>query len=245
MKALLYHEFQGIPSIEEISEPICPPEGAIIRVEATGLCRSDWHGWMGHDDMIQLPHVPGHEFAGIVTAIGPQVRKYQVGQRVTAPFVCGCNRCSYCERGDAQVCPDQTQPGFTHFGSFAERVVVHQADLNLVPLPASMTFAQAAGLGCRFATSYRAVVQQGQLKPQQWLVVFGCGGVGLSAILIGRALNARVLAVDVSESSLRKAQALGAERTLNPNEHPDVIRTIRTWTSGGADVTLDASGHRT
>jgi alcohol dehydrogenase len=109
------------------------------------------------DEIEHLPHVPGHEFAGVVAELGPNVRRWRVGDRVTAPFVCGCGNCEWCTSGNAQVCPDQQQPGFSHWGSFAERVIVHAADANLVALPEAVTFEAAASLGCRFATAYRAL----------------------------------------------------------------------------------------
>ena len=158
-----------------------------MRVKATGVCRSDWHGWVGHDKDITLPHVPGHELAGVVEAVGRDVRKWKRGDRVTVPFVCGCGECPQCQAGHQQVCDHQFQPGFTHWGSFAEFVSIHRADLNLVALPESLAFDTAASLGCRFATSFRAVVDQGRTSAGQWVAVHGCGGVGLSAVMIANA----------------------------------------------------------
>src|SRR4051812_47202736 len=156
VKAVVYEEYGALPVLADLPEPECPDDGAVIAVRATGVCRSDWHAWRGHDP-VPLPHVPGHEFAGEVLAVGPSVRAFTPGDRVTAPFVNGCGRCGYCRGGEAQVCPDQTQPGFTHAGSFAEQVVVRAADLNLVRLPDAVDDVSAAALGCRFATAYRAV----------------------------------------------------------------------------------------
>jgi alcohol dehydrogenase len=207
MKAQLYAAV-GAPVIwQDVPEPQCPPDGAVIEVRATGVCRSDWHAWRGHDP-VPLPQIPGHEFAGVVATAGPAVTGFRVGDRVTAPFVNGCGRCSYCRAGAAQVCPDQTQPGFTHPGSFAERVVVRAADTNLVRLPPTIDFVAAAALGCRYATAFRAL--RG-LRPGATVAVFGCGGVGLSAIQIAIALGATVTAVDPSPAARAAARALGAE----------------------------------
>jgi alcohol dehydrogenase len=192
-----------------VPDPDCPPDGAVIEVRATGVCRSDWHAWRGHDP-VPLPHIGGHEFAGVIAEVGPDVRGFAVGDRVTSPFVNGCGQCSYCRDGQAQVCPDQTQPGFTHPGSFAERVVVRVADLNLVHLPSSVDFVSAAALGCRFATAYRAVVAHGRVSAGDRVAVFGCGGVGLSAVMIASALGAQVIAVDPSPVALARAMELGA-----------------------------------
>src|SRR5512133_4069164 len=140
MKAAIYEEFAKPLTIRNVPDPAPPERGVVIRVKATGLCRSDWHGWKGHDPDIRVPHVPGHELAGVIEAKGKDVRRWRPGDRVTVPFVCGCGACEYCRAGEAQVCPDQTQPGFSGPGSFAERVAIHAADVNLVALPDSVDF---------------------------------------------------------------------------------------------------------
>src|SRR3546814_42514 len=238
MSAVVFDEYGALPALRTVGEPVCPEDGVLIRVGATGVCRSDWHAWKGHDPAA-LPHVPGHalagvgepvgpegtrgggglggrvggwggvdgggalpalrtggwrgcpgagglgrvgaagvgrsdwhawkghdpgapprvpghELAGVVETVGPDVTRWRAGDRVTVPFVCGCGRCEYCLAGEAQVCPDQTQPGFTGPGSFAELVAIHAADTNLVRLPDRVDFVTAASLGCRLATAFRA-----------------------------------------------------------------------------------------
>lgn len=238
MKAVVYQEYGALPAVTEVPAPACPAGGAVLEVRATGVCRSDWHAWRGHEP-VALPHVPGHELAGVVAEVGAGVTRWRPGDRVTVPFVCGCGVCEYCRAGDAQVCPHQTQPGFTGPGSFAERVAVHAADTNLVALPDSVDFVTAAALGCRFATAFRAVTARGRLGAGDWLAVHGCGGVGLSAVQIGVALGARVVAVDIAAPALTRARALGAEHVVN---EPDPVATIRELTGGGAMVSLDALG---
>lgn len=164
MKAVVYPGYGIVPELTEVPDPACPAGGVVLRVGATGVCRSDWHAWKGHDP-VRLPHIPGHEFAGTVAEAGPGVTRWRAGDRVTAPFVCCCGACEYCQAGDAQVCPDQVQPGFTAPGSFAELVVVPAADENLVALPDAVPFVAAACLGCRFATAYRALTAHGALQP--------------------------------------------------------------------------------
>ena len=242
MRAALYRKFGKPFGVEEVPDPTPEPHGAVIRVKATGLCRSDWHGWMGHDPDITLPHVPGHEFAGVVTEVGRDVTGWQVGDQVTAPFVCGCGGCPECASGNHQVCRHQTQPGFTHWGSFAELVAVDHADANLVRLPDEMDFATAASLGCRFATAFRAVVDQGRASPEEWVAVHGCGGVGLSAVMIARALGVNVIAVDITEEKLAMARSLGADQVVNAATEADVPATVRELTGGGAHLSLDALG---
>lgn len=241
MRAVLYTDHGVLPGVVEVAPPTCPEDGVVVEVRATGVCRSDWHAWKGHDP-VPLPHIPGHELAGVVAEVGPGVRRWAVGDRVTVPFVCGCGACEWCADGNAQVCPQQTQPGFTGPGSFAERVALHAADLNLVRLPDGVDFVTAASLGCRFATAFRALTVHGRLGPRDWLAVHGCGGVGLSAVMIGAALGARVVAVDVSSAALEQARGLGAEVVLDGGRHADVAERVREVTGGGVHVSLDALG---
>ncbi len=243
MRAVTYEQFGGPLAVVSLPDPTPAPHGAVIRVRATGLCRSDWHGWQGHDaDIRSFPHVPGHELAGEIVAVGREVTQWQPGARVTVPFVCACGSCGTCALGNQQVCEQQTQPGFTHWGSYAEFVAINHSDINLVALPADMPFVTAASLGCRFATAFRAVVAQGRTAPGEWVAVFGCGGVGLSAVMIARALGARVIAVDVSPAALALARAGGAEFVFNANEVVDVPTHIRDLTNGGVHSAYDALG---
>lgn len=243
MKAVVYESFRAPPTLQNVPDPTPEDDGVVVQVKATGICRSDWHGWVGHDPDIVLPHVPGHELAGVVVATGRHVTRWKKGDRVTVPFVGGCGACPECHAGHQQVCDRQFQPGFTHWGSFAEYVSIHRADLNLVRLPESLDFATAASLGCRFVTSFRAVVDQGKTSAGQWVAVHGCGGVGLSAIMIANALGANVVAVDIAEDKLALARSLGAVATINAKETADVAASIIETTRGGAHVSLDALGH--
>lgn len=243
MKAVLYEKFGEAPRVVTVDDPTPDARGVVIKVEATGVCRSDWHGWMGHDDDIDLPHVPGHELAGVVAAVGKDVANWSVGDRVTVPFICGCGACHDCHAGNQQVCASQQQPGFTHWGSFAEYVPIHEADLNVVALPETMDFATAASLGCRFATAFRAVVDQGRAGAGQWVAVHGCGGVGLSALMIANAVGANVVAIDISDDKLALARDLGAVATVNGATVANVPEAVAEITKGGAHVSLDALGH--
>lgn len=242
MKALVFDKFGSAPRVTQVADPVCPDDGVIVEVRATGLCRSDWHAWSGHDTDIALPHVPGHEFAGVVAEVGPDAGAV-VGQRVTAPFVCACGTCGTCLAGAPQVCENQYQPGFNGWGSFAERVALPHADVNLVELPADLDFTTAAGLGCRFATAYRAVTAHGRVQFGDWMVVFGCGGVGLSATMIAASRGARVIAVDTSAAALEMAGRVGAEVMLDANDNR-LGERIREITGTGARVSLDALGDR-
>jgi alcohol dehydrogenase len=241
MNGLIFHKFRGPLSVEKVPDPIHDEFGVVVKVLATGMCRSDWHGWMGHDQDIILPHIPGHEWAGTIAAVGNRVKKFSVGDRVTAPFVCGCGSCEQCHSGNEQVCDNQSQPGFTHWGSFATYVRIDQADTNLVKLPEEIDNITASILGCRFITSYRAVVEQGKVKPEQYVAVHGCGGVGLSAIMIAKAMGAHVIAVDINDSTLALARELGATFTVNPTQN-NLIDTILDYSKGGVNVSIDGLG---
>ena len=242
MKAALYEAFAAPLKLVEVPDPVPPPMGVVLEVKATGLCRSDWHGWMGHDPDIRLPHVPGHEMSGVIEALGERVFKWKVGDRVTVPFVCGCGVCPQCQSGNHQVCDHPFQPGFTHWGSFAEYVAIDYADVNLVRLPEAIEFTTAASLGCRFATAFRAVVTQGRVSAGQWVAVYGCGGVGLSVIMIASALGASVVAIDIRKEALELATSLGAVATLHAGRVPNVVEAVRERTQGGAHLSIDALG---
>ncbi len=243
LRAVLYEDFGKPLRVETVDDPTSGEGDVIVKVEASGICRSDWHGWLGHDpDIVELPHVPGHELAGTVEAVGAGVERFAPGDRVTVPFVSGCGACPECKTGNHQVCDYQYQPGFTGWGSFAEFVSIKYADTNLVRLPEEIDFVTAASLGCRFGTSYRAVTAQGRVTEGDWVAVHGCGGVGLSAVMIANALGARVIGVDIDKGVLDLAKALGADETIDASSGIDIPGAIRELTGRGADVSIDALG---
>lgn len=245
MRAAVFEEFRGALRVSKVEIPKPAQDAVVIKVEACGICRSDWHGWMGHDSDVQLPHIPGHELAGVVAEVGSNVQNWQQGQRVTVPFCCGCGTCEQCLNQCQHICDQHTQPGFTQWGAFAEFVEIRHADVNLVALPDSIDFVTAASLGCRFATSFRAVIHQGRVTAADTVVVHGCGGVGLSAVMIAAAQGARVIGVDLHDQSLKAAAEFGADIVLNAAKTDDIVGQIQELTSGGATVSLDALGSRT
>lgn len=245
MRAVRFDTFGELAYVTEVPVPEAVPGGVVIRVGATGLCRSDWHGWQGHDpDITTLPHTPGHEFAGTVHAVGAGVEQLRVGDRVVAPFVCGCGTCEVCRTGNSHVCPSQWQPGVDGPGSFAEFVALPAADFNVVPLPDAVPFDVAAGLGCRFATAYRALVDVAQVRAGESVAVLGCGGVGLAAVMIARSRGAHVVAVDVDPAALALARAVGAGDVLQTagETADEVAASVRALVPGGVDVAVDALG---
>lgn len=242
MRAGIYEEFRRPLTIQNVADPAPGENGVVLEVKACGICRSDWHGWMGNDADVKLPHVPGHEMSGIVADVGRNTSRWKKGDRVTLPFVCGCGTCRECVSGNHQVCDNQFQPGFTHWGAFAEYVAVDYADVNLVRLPDELDFVTASSLGCRFITSFRAVAEQGRVSAGQWVAVHGCGGVGLSAVMIASALGANVVAVDITDEKLEFCKTIGAAATVKADRAINVADEIREITNGGAHVSIDALG---
>lgn len=244
MRAAYYTRFKGPVTIETLPDPEPGPDDVIIAVKATGLCRSDWHGWQGHDSDIHLPHVPGHELAGEIVEVGSHIRNWKKGDRVTVPFCLGCGNCEQCSQHQEQICDQYYQPGFTGWGSYAQFVRIPFAEHNLVKLPDGVDFVTAAVLGCRFITSWRGITAQGALKPGEYISVHGCGGVGLSAIMIAKAIGAIPIAIDISTEKLDFARTIGADYTLNAAEITDIPQAIAELTKGGAHVSVDALGSR-
>jgi D-arabinose 1-dehydrogenase-like Zn-dependent alcohol dehydrogenase len=241
VKALRYASVGGPLELLDVPSPVCPDDGVVLDVAATGVCRSDWHAWRGHDP-VALPHIPGHELAGTVAAVGRDVRNWHAGDRVTVPFVLACGRCGYCLAGEGQICPNQEQPGFTLPGSFAEQVALPRADANLVRVPEGVDLVSAAALGCRFATAFRGLTAHGRVQPEQWVAVHGCGGVGLSAVMIAVALGARVVAIDLSRAALDLATELGASAVVSAGPDVDTATAVLELTGGGAHIGVDAIG---
>lgn len=244
MRAIYFDRFAEYPEVRDVPDPVASDGGVVVRVETTGLCRSDVHGWLGHDDGIVLPHVPGHELVGVIDSVGAQVRKFRTGQRVTVPFICACGRCPECVSGQGQVCRNQTQPGFTHWGSYAELVALHDADNNLIQVPEQLDGGAATLLGCRFGTAYRGLVNQAGLKRGEWLLIIGCGGVGLSAAMIGLALGAQVIAVDINAKSLERAHSLGVRHTIHSAglSQKALLGAVSAIVPDGVNISVDALG---
>ncbi|EMA67523.1 alcohol dehydrogenase GroES domain protein [Halorubrum aidingense JCM 13560] len=250
MQAAILRNYGEPLTIREVPAPEPGPDGAVVRVEACGVCRSDWHAWMGHgewaDDRVPRGQILGHEPAGEVVAVGDAVDRFELGDRVVVPFSLGDGTCPYCRRGAGNVCGDGRALGFEPAapGAFAERVRVPGADYNLVERPPWLDATDAAALGCRYMTAYHALAERAGLAGGDALAVHGCGGVGLSAVQIGDALGASVVAVDVDDDALAAAADLGADRTVNAAAvgAEGVSARVRELTDGGADVSVDALG---
>ncbi|XRB14001.1 alcohol dehydrogenase [Pseudoscourfieldia marina] len=262
MRAAIYRAFGAPILVENVPRPNLSQireggggggggGGVILRVRACGVCRSDHHGWRGHDsDVVShgLPFVPGHELSGeIVEVSGSSSSKFKVGDAVAVPFILSCGACPECDNSRPTTCEKQQQPGFTQWGGFAEYVAIPHADRNMCHIPENVSFAAAAAVGCRVTTAYRAVVEQGKLKDNATVAVFGAGGVGLSSVLVAKtfAKNTQVLAVDISEAALATASALGADATVRMEvgaDPADAAEAAKAALGKAIDITIDAGG---
>lgn len=238
MKALIMTAYHSPLEVADWPDPDCPRDGVILRLEACGVCRSDHHAWAGVDPDVSLPHIMGHEFAGIVEEAGPDTR-FQRGDRITAPFILSCGTCEDCEAGQATICAHQHCVGFSGPGAFAQYLPIPHADFNAVRLPDAVEMPVAAAMGCRVTTAWRALVDRAKVQPGEWVVIHGCGGVGLSAVSIAKALGARVIGIDPSPAARALATELGADAVLSADRAADAVCEI---TRGGAHISIDALG---
>lgn len=239
MRAAVIRQYNADLSLESVPDPRCEADGVVLRVLACGICRSDWHGWVGEHPKVKPGAIPGHEYCGEVVESGP-LSQWRVGDRVIAPFILSCGACPECRSGQTTTCRAQRVPGFGEPGAYAEYVSAPHAH-NLARLPDSLTPALAAGLGCRVTTAFQALTGRAGLQAGEWLAVHGTGGIGLSVLLIGLALGARVIVVDIVQERLDHALSLGAEAAINARDS-DVASKIVEITRGGAHVSVEALG---
>ena len=241
MKAAVLEAFGEPLAIRAVPDPAPPPGGAVVRVEACGICRSDWHLWRGDLSGVTLPRIMGHEFAGVVEALDKSVTGFSVGDRVVVPFSLGDGTCELCRSGHSNICDNRISPGITADGAYARYVAVPYANHGLIRLPENISFKDAASLGCRFMTAFHGLVDQGELRPGEWVAIFGSGGIGLSATNIAAGIGALPIAVDIAAPKLDLARELGAVAVVDASKD-DPVDAIREITRGGAHVAVDALG---
>lgn len=239
MRAAVLRSYNAPLSIEDVPDPDCPTDGVVLKVSACGICRSDWHGWVGEHPRVKPGQIGGHEYCGEVIAAGPDAT-YAVGDKLIAPFILSCVTCPNCRSGASNTCTDQRLPGFIEPGAFAEYVAVPR-DHNLARLPADMSPTLAAALGCRVTTAWHALTGRASVEAGEWVAVHGTGGIGLAAMLLARALGARVIVTDIVDEKLAHAKSLGAEHAINAGGG-DSAATIKDITGGGAHVSIEALG---
>lgn len=240
MRAAVLRTYRADLSIETVPDPVCEEDGVVLRTLACGICRSDWHGWVGEHPRVKPGQIPGHEYCGEVVEAGPR-SGWKPGDKLIAPFILSCGSCPACQSGESHTCFDQRLPGFIEPGAFAEYISVPRGH-NLTRLPDSLSPVQAAGLGCRVTTAWHALTGRAAVRAGEWLAVHGTGGIGLSCLILGQALGARVIVVDVVPEKLSHALSLGAEAAIDAREG-DVAQRIREITGGlGAHVSVEALG---
>lgn len=239
MRAAVVREFNQDLSIETVDDPVCPENGVVLKVDACGVCRSDYHGWVGGHPKVHSGSIMGHEYCGTVVEAGGRA-KYKVGDQLIAPFILGCGTCAHCQTGTSNACESAIVPGFGAPGAYAEYVAV-PFDHNLVHLPETMAPSLAAGLGCRVTTAWHALTDRSQVRAGEWVAVHGTGGIGLSTLLLAKMLGAQVVVVDVVQEKLDHAISLGADAGVNAATQ-DVAEAIREITGGGAQVSIEALG---
>ncbi len=243
--------FQGVNEplqVEDVEVPEIGKDEALVRMEASGVCRSDWHVWQGDWGWIGMEslengHILGHEPAGVVEEVGSRVEGYETGDRVAIPFHIADGSCDQCQIGYPNTCENGLVLGLVPElnGAWAEYVRVPAAETNLVGLPETVSMEDMAGLGCRFMTAFHGVVHRGEVQPGDWVAVHGCGGVGLSAVQIASSVGANVVGVDIKSKALEEARDQGAVETVNASEYDPADR-IHEITGGGADVSIEALG---
>ena len=252
MRAVQADAIRRPMALRDIAIPEIAEHDALVRVVASGICRTDWHVWNGDWTLagldLPLPITLGHEIGGVVERVGSQVSKLKPGTRVCVPFNFADGTCPYCRRGKQNLCENAAW-NFTLAGSggFAEFARVPNAQLLCIPLPENVTQRDGAALCCRYMTAYRAVRTQANVRPGETVLVIGVGGVGRSAVQIATAMGGLVIAVDSKPSALEAAKALGAVAVVNSRGlGPEDIATRVKHANGGLGVeaAIDAMGGR-
>ncbi|EJL31390.1 alcohol dehydrogenase catalytic domain-containing protein [Brevibacillus sp. BC25] len=242
MRAAVLEAYNQPLVVKQVADPELAPDGVILKLEASGVCRSDLHVIHGKMAMVQnFPHILGHEMSGVVEEVGSNIRNFKKGDRVIVPFTQGDGVCPHCLSGHNNVCDNSRLVGMHFNGGYAEYIHIPNADLNLLHLPENVDFLSAAAMGCRFMTAFHGTVTQGNVRPGEWVAVYGTGGVGLSVIQIAAAAGANVIAVDIADDKLAFAKEMGAVASVNSKEH-NAPQAIKELTKGGAHLSIDALG---
>ncbi len=247
MKAIRLDHFGG-PDVLQLTDidPPTPGDGeALVQVKACGVCYLDAIVRSGLRSKAKLPLTLGHEVAGVVTAVGPNVRTLAVGDRVASTYRVACGQCRYCRAGDGAVCDNRTGIGEHLDGGYAEYTALPSS--FLVKIPDGVAFEQASVCGCVIGAVYNAVVSGAKVRPGETVLVTGSGGgVGSHAVQISQLAGARVIAVTTSKQKVAQIEALGADQVLRVEVGENYSDEIRRLTGGrGADVVIEAVGSAT
>jgi threonine dehydrogenase-like Zn-dependent dehydrogenase len=233
--------------IRDFPDPTPGPGEVVLAIKASGMCGSDLHPYRAAGNAAAAlglgaggPVIAGHEPCGVVAAVGAGVDASLVGQRVMNHHYKGCGRCKHCRLGWSQLCRHGiTVYGMTGHGGHAAYMVAPAS--TCVPMPDEISFEEGASISCGTGTAWGAL-KRIDVSGRDTLAVFGQGPVGLSATMLGRAMGARVIAVDIVPERLALARELGADTVINPKD-TDPVKAIHDLTHGeGAETTMDCSG---
>lgn len=238
MKAAVVREFGKPLAMEDVAVPRPSSGQILVRVAASGVCHTDLHAADGDWPVKPtLPFIPGHEGAGHVAAVGPDVPHLKEGDRVGVPWLhSACGMCEYCLTGWETLCLQQQNTGYSVDGGFAQYVLAPAAYVGR--LPDGLDFASAAPILCAGVTTYKGL-KETDTKPGDWVVIVGVGGLGHVAVQYAKAMGLHVAAVDVSDEKLDLAKTLGAELTVNATGG-DPAATIQKQIGGAHGVLVTA-----
>jgi len=242
MKAAVFYGPETGIKVEDIPIPQVGPEQILVKVAACGACHTDLH-YIEHGvpTFKKPPLVLGHEASGIVDEVGVDVENFSTGQRVLIPAVLTCGKCRFCRMGRENICSDMKMLGNHFDGAYAEYVAVPAKDV--LTLPESIPLQEASIIADALSTPYHAVKNRARVQPGDTVVVFGCGGVGISAVQLAASVGAYVIAVDLNERKLQWARELGAAETINASEVQRVSKAVKKLTGGGADIAMEVIGN--
>ena len=216
--------------------PVPGPGEILVKVKACGVCHTDLHAASGDWPVKPVPpFIPGHEVAGVVAALGPDVTDFKLGDAVGVAWLHdACMRCEYCETGWETLCEHQHNTGYSVNGGFAEYVVASAA--FAARLPAGVDFAAIAPILCAGVTTYKGL-KETDARPGEWVAVSGIGGLGHVAIQYAKAMGLKVVALDIAEDKLKLARAAGADHAVNALS-ADAVDSVLRDTGGGAHGVL-------
>lgn len=241
MKAMVLEGVRDY-NLRDVPMPVCPPHGVLIKVMANGICRSDWHKWRGEYPNQKFPMILGHEMSGVVEQVGSQVTRFKVGDRIMVPVGGSEGTCDWCKAGHSNLCETYLVPGIGYNGGFAEYVAVPYADRNVEHLPDNVSFEVGAILSCRTITGYRGVIETGDIRLGEYVAVYGCGGVGLAAVMTAHKCGAFVIAVDIKDEALELAKTLGADYIINAKNVNPVDEILSITKGNGVEAAVEAMG---
>ena len=230
-------------TLQSVAVPDPGPGEVRVKIAACGVCHTELHFRDGLLDLGSRDITMGHEIAGLIDAVGPNVDPARVGTRVAVYYYEGCENCRYCRAGDEQLCPSPAgQAGFTTDGGFADYIVTRAR--NCVPVPAHVALTDIAPMGCAGTTAVHAG-KMAAPRPGEWAVIQGFGGVGAAMLQYLRAAGARVIAIGLGPARLKLALSLGAEVAIDAGEIPNIVDAVRAVAGEGADIVFDLVGTTT